>query len=152
MCAYSGCLKSLQALRKRFPDLKANLRVSWMAARGGSTEVTRMLIKEWQCPLDASTSAYAAAATGNVGLVSLLHDAKCKFNRWTCEAAAEHGHLKVLQFAHRQARCSWTTVAFNRAAAGGHRQVMDYLHKMGCPWAIRFPHESENDIYVPKKK
>jgi len=100
-----------------------------MAARGGSTEVMRMLIKEWQCPLDASTSAYAAA-TGNVGLVSLLHDAKCKFNRWTCEAAAEHGHLKVLQFAHRQARCSWTTVAFNRHLCAEKEIINFSLHQI----------------------
>ena len=57
----------------------------------------------------------------------------CRWDQWTCQTAAEGGHLKVLQWA-REHDCllgRWTCAA---AAGGGHLEVLKWLREHGCPW------------------
>ena len=49
-----------------------------------------------------------------------------------CCAAASHGHLEVLRYAHEHG-CPWDTDTCTCAAQGGHLEMLRYAREHGCP-------------------
>ena len=66
-------------------------------------------------------------------MLAFLHEGGCAWDDWTCSAAAEGGHLEVLQYAHEKG-CPWNARTCTEAARGGHLEVLKYLIDEGCPW------------------
>jgi len=57
----------------------------------------------------------------------------CDWDSYTCKAAAESGHLHILQWA-RQHGCDWVSSTCKVAAAGGHFHVLQWAREQGCNW------------------
>ena len=76
---------------------------------------------------------YAAAMSGQLEELKVLHADNTPWDRSTCRAAARSGHLKVLQWA-RANGCPWDERTCAEAARGGHLEVLQWLRANGCPW------------------
>ncbi len=50
-----------------------------------------------------------------------------------CRAAAENGHLGLLQWIRRQC-CPWDKWTCSLAAKNGHLEVLKWAREQGCPW------------------
>ena len=56
----------------------------------------------------------------------------CPWNKVTCAAAAEGGHLEVLKWA-RENGCPWDVRTCRYAAGVGHLEVLKWARDNGCP-------------------
>jgi hypothetical protein len=61
----------------------------------------------------------------------------CTWDVSTCDAAAEGGHLEVLQWA-REHNCEWTMYTCAYAAESGHLEVMQWAREHGAPWNVAY--------------
>jgi len=102
-----------------------------------SEELWRRLQKKQRRRIAATTCTWLARQ----GLLELLQRARAQSppypsDETTCGAAAQHGHLQLLQWLREQG-CPWdaTTCAF--AAMGGHIPVLEWLRANHCPWDER---------------
>ena len=75
---------------------------------------------------------YAAAMSGQLEELKVLHADNTPWDRSTCRAAARSGHLKVLQWA-RANGCPWDKDTCTYAAGGGHLEVLQWARANGCP-------------------
>ena len=66
-----------------------------------------------------------AARAGCVGSMASLRERGCEWDSYTCSAAAEGGHLEVLQ---------WDRYTCYAAALGGDLKVLKWAHEHGCEW------------------
>lgn len=57
----------------------------------------------------------------------------CPWNEDTCRAAAEGGHLHILQWAKKEG-CSWDEWTCTGAAARGNLEMLQWVVENGCPW------------------
>jgi hypothetical protein len=53
-----------------------------------------------------------------------------------CSAAAEGGHLEVLQRA-RQQGCPWDEETCRTAGERWHLEVLQWARQQGCPWDVK---------------
>ena len=60
---------------------------------------------------------------------------RCQWDAGTSYAAAEGGHLEVLQWA-RANGCDWNADTCSAAAKGGHLEVLQWLRANGCDWNV----------------
>eukprot|EP00611_Tribonema_gayanum_P019784 TRINITY_DN3494_c0_g2_i1.p1 TRINITY_DN3494_c0_g2~~TRINITY_DN3494_c0_g2_i1.p1 ORF type:complete len:359 (-),score=31.87 TRINITY_DN3494_c0_g2_i1:256-1332(-) len=75
----------------------------------------------------------AAAEGGHLHVLQWLRTINCPWDASTCAAAARRGDLTVVQWLHAQG-CPWDENACCEAAEGGHIEVAKYLFEQGCPW------------------
>ena len=61
-----------------------------------------------------------------------LRRGECPWDRSTCYAAADKGHLAILKWA-RENGCHWDAQVCLDAAAGGHLEVLRWARENGCP-------------------
>ncbi|EQC32782.1 hypothetical protein SDRG_09753 [Saprolegnia diclina VS20] len=66
---------------------------------------------------------------GHMDAVCLLHDLKAPCTKYALNAAAEHGHLDVVNFLHSERKEGCTTHAMDYAAKNGHVDVVRFLHE-----------------------
>lgn len=59
----------------------------------------------------------------------------CVWDDDTCAAAAEGGHLALLQWA-RANGCEWSSSTCTEAARGGHLALLQWARANGCTWDI----------------
>jgi hypothetical protein len=81
------------------------------------------------CPWDA-WSCDVAAIHSRVEVLQWLRaqDPSCPWDEATCSYAAKEGNIEVLQWMRAQdPPCPWSEVACNKAAAGGHVVVLQWL-------------------------
>ena len=74
-----------------------------------------------------------AAKHGNLEVLQAAHQQKYPWSSKTTELAARHGKLNTLQFL-RQHHCPLDEAATTPAAEGGHLDCLRYLHDQGIPW------------------
>jgi hypothetical protein len=55
------------------------------------------------------------------------------WDKETCRNAAKFGHLKLLQWLHKQG-CPWNDETFSSAAHSGNMKMMEWLYERKCPW------------------
>jgi len=73
-----------------------------------------------------------AARDGNfTELKRLYEEEKCELISQVIVAAAEHGHLDCLQYAHRQG-CKWDVLVLTKSAYNGHLHCLQYALENGC--------------------
>ena len=75
----------------------------------------------------------AAAEGGHLEVLQLLRTDGCPWSKHTCEYAAKGGHLEVLQWA-RANGCPWNRCTCSAAAEGGHLELLQWARANGCPW------------------
>ena len=73
-----------------------------------------------------------AAAQGDMELLEWLRThACCEWDEGVCAVAAEHGHLRVLQWL--RVWCAWDAHTCVYAALHGHMHVLQWVLENGCP-------------------
>ena len=77
----------------------------------------------------------AAADGGHLRVLKYLHESGCPWDEWTCSNAAFGGHLDVLRWC-RAFGCPWNVITCQNAAEGGHLDVLKWLRSQDppCPW------------------
>jgi len=61
-----------------------------------------------------------------------LRENGCDWNKETCEAAAENGHLSCLQWA-KENGCDWGEETCEPTFLNGHFSVLQGARENGCP-------------------
>lgn len=95
---------------------------------------------DWGPPCDISDGLYACAAYGGHqaviewleahGVVRNAHG-----DATACEAAADGGHLELLQWMRsRSSPYAWNQDTCKAAAANGHLDLLRWAHENGAPW------------------
>ncbi|XRB21376.1 hypothetical protein RI054_27g112250 [Pseudoscourfieldia marina] len=105
------------------------------AALRGRTEVLRHLRSQYGAVYDERT-AYAAVKGGHLDTLLEVRQAGCPLGDMSklCEAAAKHGHLKVLKHLVEVEGCLWDKWTARTAIEEGHLHVVKYLlEELGCP-------------------
>ena len=85
-----------------------------------------------------------AALSGCLETVKWLYDHGCQLDYWTYKAAAQRGHVHILEWA-RQQDCKFPKRPYTErsesltcyAAAGGHLEVLQWLRLHKFPWNDR---------------
>ena len=102
-------------------------KLSYLAAKRGKIE---MLM--WRKVGEGLS--YLAVKRGEIKMLAHLRRATgCTWDKKTCAAAVERGHLEVLKYAHENG-CPWDEETCEVAAREGHLEVLKYAHENGCPW------------------
>jgi len=57
----------------------------------------------------------------------------CEWNFYTCDGAAEGGHLDVLKWARRKG-CEWNERTCMLSAQEGRLEVLEWARANGCEW------------------
>jgi hypothetical protein len=75
-----------------------------------------------------------AAKIGNLQLLRFLHENGCSsWGKFTCEIAAENGHLGCLEYVHKNGS-PWDNWTCFYAAKYNHIECLKYAHENGCDW------------------
>jgi hypothetical protein len=98
---------------------------SILAARYGHTHILKWFY-QIKFPIHAKTCR-EAALQGRLGVLKLLHFAGHTWNKDTCEAAVEGGHVEVLQWLGEHGCAYDVTAMARRAAYCGHAHILDWL-------------------------
>ncbi len=100
------------------------------AARRGYREALRWLCQRGG-PVDATTL-WAAAKSGNIGILEDLRTGGCPWNEDAPAGAAKHGRLLAVQWL-RAGGCPWDRRTGFIAAKKGHLDVLRWAHRAGLP-------------------
>eukprot|EP00605_Chrysophyceae_sp_TOSAG23-4_P002083 GSChrysophyteH1.ASY1.ANO1.2304.1 assembled CDS len=151
-CRYAalrGHLDVLQWLRSQDPpcpwDESTCSSLLGSSAKGGHLDVLQWLrSQDPPCPnLTHAKSLRKDAKCGYLDCVKILRtldppcpldDPPCPLDEDTCHAAAEGGHLHVLQWARSQdPPCPWSENTCKNAAQGGHLHVLQWARSQDPP-------------------
>ena len=124
-----GCLSALQRLQRQ-GRLSRREFLCQAAARSGQLEELKLLHQNG-CPWNKKTC-QGAAGSGHLDVLQWLRENGCPWDEYTCKMAAEGGHLEVLQWA-RANDCPWNEGMCLVAARGGQLEVLQWLRTNGCP-------------------
>ncbi len=102
------------------------------AAKRGDLALLKWYHETLKCPLDKRIY-NAAAEGGHLGVLQWARANGCSRDGWTCSLAAVKGHLAVLQWA-RANGCPWDEETCEEAAKYGHLEVLQWARTNGCPW------------------
>ena len=131
-------LEILQWARAQDPPCPWHEHACTIAAKYGRLEVLQWLRRqEPPCPWSANTD-YQAAQYRQLACLQWAHDNGCpRAGEYTCEVAAQNGHLAVLQWVRAQdPPYPWTSRVCTEAAKGGHLEVLQWARAQDppCPW------------------
>ena len=124
-----GCLSALQRLQRQ-GRLSRREFLCQAAARSGQLEELKLLHQNC-CPWNKKTC-QGAVGSGHLDVLQWLRENGCPWDEYTCKMAAEGGHLEVLQWA-RANDCPWNEGMCLVAARGGQLEVLQWLRTNGCP-------------------
>ena len=153
LCLALTCRALRDALWARFPvrptsDAHAGARVRTRDAAvvgtvGRLAWVRRGLDRPWpgtRPGWQPNSTWQICARTARYGALASLQWARangCDWNEATCSAAAEGGHLEVLQWLRGPiAGCNWNADTCMMAAGGGHIAVLKWARANGCDWNV----------------
>ncbi|AJF97722.1 ankyrin repeat protein [Pandoravirus inopinatum] len=89
-----------------------------------------------RCPCEPTVFA-AAAATGQIGIMSALYARGVPWDASACAAAAGNGHLGALVWLRaRRPPCPWDERTTQGAASGGHQDCLAMALAGGCPVSV----------------
>ncbi len=103
------------------------------------------------CPVaDNGSSCASAAHGGRLETLQYLKENGFYWDEYTCELAAQEGHLDVLRYCRERTEgaadecpCPWDASTCLAAAKGGHFKVLQYCKENDCPWASSVPKDEE---------
>jgi hypothetical protein len=90
------------------------------------------------CGWNSSHACHVAAVAGDLDMLGWLADAEGEnFDpAQVAHAAAEGGHVIVMQWLGAGDDLELTVDHMNNAACAGHLHVVKYLLALGCAWAL----------------
>ena len=89
-------------------------------------------LSENDFPRDAKRT-QAAAFHGHLKCLKYAHENDCPWHHTTTLYASSHGHLECLKYAVENG-CPWDDRTTMRAAENGNITCLKYSHENGCPW------------------
>ena len=101
----------------------------------GSVELAKWALAEG-CPRekDGDNMAYAAAEHGHLELVQwLCGEGGFAMDKYVMEVAARSGNLELVQWLRGEG-CPWDLEACHDAVDYGHEEVLRWARQNGCPW------------------
>ena len=125
-----GCFYDVVG-REHISDFHTFLRDK-VALRYGNTKLLDVL-RIFGCQCNDTSSCYAAAQNGHLEILQWARANGCPWNKSTCVIAVERGHLDVLQWA-RANGCPWDESTSHAAACDGHLEMLQWARANGCPW------------------
>ena len=102
---------------------------SWFCLQVAETnklELLKWIREEKKCKWDKYTI-NAAAEQGNLEMVKYCVANECPIDKRACENAAENGHLEVLKYLREEVKAPWDWYTATRAAKYGHLHILEYL-------------------------
>ena len=130
-CAEIGNLAILRYVVEKYGG-NFSAAISAAAATGGSVPCLKYLVEK-NCPVDV-TAAIAASRHNRLDCLIYLCSIGIAMNYSVTQAAVSNGHLRILQYIHKQGG-PWGQVEFTQTAARrGHLQCLMFLTENGCPW------------------
>jgi len=98
----------------------------WRVARTNKLELLKWAREEKKCKWDRWTID-AAAEQGNLEMVKYCVANECSMNEWACAYAAKGGHLECLKYLHEEVKVPWDLSTAAYAAENGHLHILEYL-------------------------
>ena len=98
----------------------------WKVARTNKLELLKWAREKKKCKWDKWTI-NAAASQGNLEMIKYCVANECPLDEWTCVRAALKGHLEVLKYLREEAEAPWDSRTANFAAESGHLHILEYL-------------------------
>ena len=95
-------------------------------ARTNKLELLKWAREEKKCKWDRWTI-QAAAEQGNLEMVKYCVANECPIDEMACACAAQNGHLEVLKYLHEEVKARWSSWTATRAASNGHLHILEYL-------------------------
>jgi hypothetical protein len=99
---------------------------SEQVAETNKLELLKWAREEKKCKWDKYTI-NAAARQGNLEMVKYCVANECPINAEACACAALNGHLDVLKYLREEVKAPWDWGTATRAAHNGHLHVLEYL-------------------------
>ncbi len=108
-----------------------------MAAMGNHFDVLRWIVEQYPCVSESADTGVctAAAARGDIHMLTWAHAKGLPWDAETCRSAAHHGQTKTLQWL-RQQGCPWDSNTPKAAASMGHFRAFTWSVTHGCPITI----------------
>jgi hypothetical protein len=113
--------------RSLWPSVWDETSFCYRVALMNKLELLKSIREEKKCKWDRWTID-AAAEQGNLEMVKYCVANKCPVKEYACAHAALHGQLECLKYLHEEVKAPWggsTTAAW--AAANGHLHILEYL-------------------------
>jgi hypothetical protein len=140
----SGILRTVCKEWKEIIDIKYNNPINSMEW------VTTVSAAEWARDHGCCMTSIGrwSARIGNLDMLKWSKVNNIPWKRWTCEIAAQGGHLEVFEWAHTEG-CDWDELwVCMFASQHGHLNVLKWLNDNGytrhnkwiCVWAIQYGH------------
>jgi hypothetical protein len=98
----------------------------WQVAKTNKLELLKWAREEKKCKWDKYTI-NAAARQGNLKMVKYCVANECPMNERACAFAAEYGQLECLKYLHEEVKARWDSWTATRAAKNGHLHILEYL-------------------------
>ena len=129
MAASNGYLEILQYARANGCDWGANTCAK--ASAGGHLEILKWCIEN-DCRFEEIKNFAAAAEHGHLHVIEYLHSKGYKWDAETTKMAASGGHFELLVWV-RERGCPWTYQTLCGAVRSGHLEMAKWAFKEGCP-------------------
>ena len=132
--AMSGNLAGLKATARKIGPAwvspKFSRNVAGLAAAGGHVETLEWALEQG-CPCGLYTCAFAAAESGDLGLLKWARKKGHAWDRFVCYYAARGGHFEMLKWAKEQG-CSLDKLSCGDVAAKmRHREIEEWVKRQG---------------------
>jgi len=102
--------------------------ISPSVALSGNLRILQWLIQRKKYPMNEDTCT-AAAEGGHLHVLQYLHNHGCFLDQGTCEAAAKNGHLDILEWLHENHKIFVPSLCFVMAASKGNLDVLQWLYE-----------------------
>ena len=136
--ARDGVLELVKGLRAQDPPCHWDKDTCSAAAKGGHLEILK-----WARAQGSPWDVDACCPFDDESCCPFDDDTCCDWDEDTCSAAAEGGHLEIMQWLTAQGRpwdeltcCDWDEDTCSAAAEGGHLEILKWLRAQDrpCPW------------------
>ncbi|CAL6423528.1 unnamed protein product [Bathycoccus prasinos] len=98
----------------------------WKVAKTNKLELLKWAREEKKCKWNKYTIE-AAAEQGNLEMVKYCVANECPIDEMACAQAAQNGHLEILKYLHEEAKAPWGSDTAAGAALNGHLHILEYL-------------------------
>lgn len=136
LCLALACRKFRDAVFARCPRDCGGLRLKLsVGAHVGSISRLHWAVDTLRMPIDMACS--CAAGKGKLDVLQEVRRLGGPWDEGTSQAAAQGGHLHVLQWLRAgpmKARCPWDERTCEAAARGGHIDVLRWMRQRKCKW------------------
>jgi hypothetical protein len=75
----------------------------------------------------------AAAEQGNLEMVKYCVANECPIDEWACACAADRGHLECLKYLHEEVKAPWDSLVLDFAHTNKHLECLRYAVEKKCP-------------------